>query len=558
MEQKVLQLDKSFNRYIKLATACVEKDDLQGALNFLLDAERFFSEPEVFARIADVYADMGLLELSNKYWFKYMHSAPKERVKDAYEELAINYFYLDNVWASGYYFQKKLSTDGFISKENIDKEVLDFFSGEEYKKHAYRIVYPFNKADYTLETKSAKRAIALGAFSEAVKILEKIPTECFTEELSGDYAIALFMNDELDRAEQVCRNSIKAHGESVTAYCNLSTIYGMKKDVDKSEYYYRKALSVSKGEQSEAYKIATCAIERADHEKVRECLEKILSERPYELSMRYFYGVCMMNLGNYQKAVDTFKSALMLDPNDMIVEYYYNYAKSVLTSGEDKEKLLPLKYEKELPKKIASKWSKKIKEVMKNDQKIQPFTKNKENRKILRWGILYGDDTVMRASMFILSYADKKFFFKTAQEILMEHDVGAEVKRLLIYVLIMQGHKARTGVVAGTLYSCFSPKKLLSEKDCSGALFVSAYALCVARMLFFDLDSVDKIAKSADKVYLKLKDTVSEADATNEELAALMLSDCNFERYSGDKDVVKIFEISDRKLKKLKEMLNRS
>ncbi len=558
MEQKVLQLDKSFNRYIRLASSHIEKDDLQGALNFLLDAERFSSEPEVLARIADVYADMGLLELSNQYWFKYMHSAPKERVKDAYEELAINYFYLDNIWAAGYYFQKKLSTDGFISKENIDKEIIDFFSGEEYKKHAFRIVYPFNKADYTLETKSAKRAIALGAFSEAVKILKKIPTECFTEELSGDYAIALFMNDELDSAEQVCRNSIKAHGESVTAYCNLSTIYGMKNDADKSEYYYRKALSVAKGEQSEAYKIATCAIERADHEKAKECLEKILLERPYELSMRYFYGVCMMNLGNYKQAVDAFKGAFMLDPTDMIVEYYYNYAKIVLINGEDKEKLLPLKYEKELPKKTASKWSKKIKEVMKNDQKIQPFTKNKENRKMLRWGVLFGDDSVMRASMFILSYADKKYFIKTAQQILMEQDVGAEVKRLLIYVLIMQGYKGKTGVVAGTLYSSFSPKKLHSEKDASGAIYVSAYALCVARMLFFDLDGIERVAKSADKVYLKLKDVVTEADVTNEELAALMLSDCNFERYSRDKEVVKIFEISDQKLKKLKEILNRN
>ena len=81
----------------------------------------------VITDIADLYADTGLLELSNKFWFLYLNKAPKEKRALAYEELAINYFYLENFWASSYYFHQKLSVDGFISKEGLSQEIIDFF-----------------------------------------------------------------------------------------------------------------------------------------------------------------------------------------------------------------------------------------------------------------------------------------------------------------------------------------------------------------------------------------------------------------------------------------------
>ena len=108
MEENLLLFDKSVSRYRKLADECSEREDFLGALRYLTSAKNI--DPKdlgVIMDIADAYADAGLLELSNKYWFLYLDSAPKDKVAVAYEELAINYFYMDNFWASSYYFHKK-------------------------------------------------------------------------------------------------------------------------------------------------------------------------------------------------------------------------------------------------------------------------------------------------------------------------------------------------------------------------------------------------------------------------------------------------------------------
>ena len=122
--------------------------------------------------IADTYADMELYELSNQYWFYYIDVAPKERVSIAYEELAINYFYMDNMLASSYFLHKKLSVDGFISRDGIDKEILEYFAQSSQNKDDYHIVYPIENADYSKTLRQAKRELVSGNF-EKLKITQR-------------------------------------------------------------------------------------------------------------------------------------------------------------------------------------------------------------------------------------------------------------------------------------------------------------------------------------------------------------------------------------------------
>ena len=71
--EKIIQFDKDVSRYFKLAEERSAKEDFVGALKFLLSAKALCPDDfEVSMRLADCYADMSLLELSNKYWFKYL------------------------------------------------------------------------------------------------------------------------------------------------------------------------------------------------------------------------------------------------------------------------------------------------------------------------------------------------------------------------------------------------------------------------------------------------------------------------------------------------------
>lgn len=549
---EILQFEKSKERYLNIAQERQKNGDLEGALLVLFDGEKVSPSYEIYKGIAQIYSQMDLLEQSNKYWFKYMFCAPENEVSISYEELAINYYYLDNLWNAGYYMHKKLSVDGYINRDDIDKEVLDFFSGEELRKNAYRIVYPYDKANYEPEIKSAKRALRAGDFKHAVHSLEKVPTPCRDQESDAELTLALVMNDELDKAEQHARQNIERFGQSVGAYCNLSTIYQMKDDVDKANYYYQKALSLRKGDEDEPYKIATCSIELNDHTTTKECVEKILQDRPYETPMRFFYAIALINLGDYTGAIKELKKAYRLDPTDYTVEYYLGIAKG-LENKTCSEKILPIAYVKELPKKVVQARCKQIKEMLKNPKNLS--TEIKKNFKILKWGLEFGDEQTVKTSAMILSTRSAKKFFEVAIDVLLDPNQKIETKQLILYALILKGYKGKIGFVLGGFYSSFIQKNMAFDKGKAVDIYSCAYALCMSRMAFYGIEDLSKIPQSADKVYNGLKNKITEAEVNNEELAGLILLECGYEDFDKVEKVCKVFEVGQKKLTLLKNLL---
>lgn len=549
---EVLTFDNSVLRYRNLAEERAEKGDFLGALSFLFSAKSIAKSHEVIMDIAYIYSDMSLFELSNKYWFLYLDVAPKEKQAIAYEELAINYFYMDNYWASSYYFHKKLDVDGYITKEGLDKEIIDFFSGEEMKKSAYRLVYPFDRVDYSRDEKIAKHFLAIGAFEEAKKPLQSIPPEFRSIDASGELALANYMVENLDEAEKVCRDSLKNHGENVTAYCHLSTVYNMRKDEENAEFYYQKALSVRKGEKGEEYNLATCAIERNDHVNANLSLKQILEDRPYEATMRFFYAISFLNLGKYERALDEFKTSYRINPDDRVVYYYLKSTEALLSGDKTLERYLPVKYEKELPQQVEKEYCELLKKLTAEPLKMEFYIKDKRVRQAIEWGIFCGSEQAPKDAVFALSNAYGKYAKELIRKTLLDPEIKEEIKRVLIYVSIVSGVKEKFGVTVGSFYLKIKPKKLKCERADDGAIYFSAYALCMARMVFFEAENLDRIGKEIDKIYLKLSKVISEAEVSNEELAALLVSECEFKWIKKDNDVMKLFEITAEKLKKLK------
>jgi Flp pilus assembly protein TadD len=551
MNGKILLFDNSDIRYRSVAEKKAELGEYEKSLGLLFSIKDYDKKAEVVMDIADTYADMGLLELSNRYWYKYMDLTPKDKHSVAFEELAINYFYLEDFWASSYYFHKKIDTDGFLSKEGIDQEILDFFAGEEHKKAFYHVAYPFDRADYSGKAKLAKHAIASGKFGDAVKILTGIPKECMTEEYLGDLAVAYYMNDDLDNSAQTGRESLAIHGDNVTAFCNLSTIYDMKEDVEKSEYYYQKALECRTGERTEAYKIATCAIERDDHKTAKECLKIILNERPYDTTMRFFYGLAGINLGEYDFAEQELERVLRIDNTDSVVKYYLELVKGLKSNLPNQEKLLPLKYVKEVPEKVEKKRAKVIKDLSDHPEKIANAIKKKETRDLLIWGLKSKNSDTIRQTAYVLSTSFNSFSKKAMLNALLDNEALPELKRVLVYALTVSGYKEKYGVVAGSIYIKVSPKKIPFEKQDQTGLFVRAYALAMSRAVFWDLGKLDKLVNSANKLFKKLNGVITDADVTGDELASLMIYECKFEKLNQIQILAHLFDIKKERLSEL-------
>lgn len=543
-KNKVIQLNLDIERYRKLARQMLEQDKLYQALGFLFSALKIGETEELFADIANVYSEMGLLELSNKYWFYYLDRCPKEKASIAYEEIAINYFYMDNLLASGYYFHKKVSTDGFISKENLDQEIIDFYSEVANPRNSYYVAYPFNRADFSKKIKEAKRNMALTDFRSAEKIFSAIPSQCLNEDACGDYALSLFLQKKDDKAIAVCKDSLEKHGKNLTAFCSLSTIYKAQGDSDKAEYYYKEALNCRTGDRLEDYKLAPVALENGDTKVACECLKTVIEDRPYDVDMKFFYALAQMNSGNYQQALKIFSEAYRTNPEDLVVKYFLEQAKALSQGDTSFEKYLPLKYHKELPKHTNAYYKRRIRDLTEGVENGRKKFNTEEYLNLIKWGLEQDDLTLAQKCIYLavnFGVLGKEVLLKQ----LLSYLASERVKRAIVFWLIAIGHKQKFSIVANTIFVSVKPAKLVFEKDQENAsLLISAYALAVSKLVFMGYQETHKIAFAANRIYGKVKRHINDIAPTVEVASALIVYLLNRPEFSDVKNLCAMFGIS--------------
>jgi len=273
------------------------------------------------------------------------------------------------------------------------------------------------------------------------------------------------------------------------------------------------------------------------------------------LLMRFFLGLSFANLGDFFGAEEQLKYAYKLNPDDVVIKEFLKIITAMNESGNDSENLLPFKYVKELPESKEKKWKKKIRDTAKNSEKMSSMVKKSEFKDMIVWGLFNNDSAVMRDSAFILSTVYSPYCKRVILDALLNPDGGEELKRLLVYILILKGEKEKFGLVAGSFYLKFKPKKLVCEKKPDGGIYLSSYALCVSRIIFNDVEDLDKLAYSCDRVYKSLSDKLSPDELTNEELGALILSEGKLKRLSDDNAVMRFFDVKKDKFDKLKQLL---
>ena len=559
-KDNVLQIKYSQELYRRLADEKVKNGDPVGALGFLFSAiNKGFNSHEVYMDVADIYADMGLLELSNVNWFRYLDKAPRSKKSTAYEELAINYFYLDNLWASGYYFHKKIAEDGFVRKEGLDQEIIDFFSESSNPKDAYYVAYPFDRANYSYCVKRAKRALALGDFKSAEKIFDTIPKECLTEEASGDYAVSLYLQQKDAKAIEVAKASIEKNGGNVTAYCNLATAYRGKGELDKARYYYEQALKVRKGENTEAYKICASALDLGDTSIAIDCLKIILAERPFDVDMKFFYGLALINVGEYNEAEKTLRSALRIDPEDNVIAYYHSVAKRLYDGTDEErsadEKDLPFKYVKDYPQRVCTKFRRRIRDWFNSIDGSSKKVNTTEKIRTLKWGVLQSDFDVAHKAIIVAAHTKSSEITDMLLKLLINPQVEDRLRRLIVFSLLASGYRGKMGALAGSVYLSAKPARLVFDGKLDGALYSTGYALCVSKVLFYGFEETNKIAFAVNKLYSALgADVYCVKDISPELMAALILFETRQDRFTDKKEICEIFDVELADFENLKSI----
>jgi len=554
---KILRFDNSAKRYSRLAGDAAEDNKPEKALGlFFASLKKKFSA-ETLADIGDVYADMGLFELSNRYWFKYMDAVGKDKMGIAAEELAINFFYLDNILASGHYFQKKASLDGYVKWDTIDPEIYEYFNAVFDPKKLYYVAYPENHRDYSKDIKEAKIAMSINDYDTAIRLYSGVSEESsFYDGAVEGLSLAYMMTGEFKKALTVNKRYMELKGENLTSLCNLSGIYCSTDDGDeKGKYYFEKARSFDDGNFEAAVKLAACAIATGDDVYAVEYINRVLDERPFAIEMRFFLGIALINLNRYDEATDEMSRVLRTDPDDRTVRFYLSFIRELKKGKKSAEKKLPLKYETDVPAFERRRREKFIKDIVSGEVKITDRTFFKtETREIIKWAIRKGDDEVARNALFILSTLTVEFSQKTVIELLMDPDLFGGYKEILVFILVSGGYKGKISLITSGIYTSFKPRKFPFENTEEGDYYLAGYATCLARLSFSDLIDYDKLAFATDRIYKKYNGKLTPDNSTRYEIAALIFENSKVSDLIDAKRAAGMFGIKEARMKQLLEI----
>lgn len=551
-ESRVLQFDNSAFRYDKMTEERVEKNDLLGALSTAFSSLKKEYSLNAIEDVADIYADMGLFEYSNKFWFKYLASAPKEKRGTAYEELAINFFYMDSVALSFYYFQKAVDEKGHIDGDGIDPEILEYFVNKTDRKKGYKIVYPPERVDYKLVLKEARAALKAGDVEKAKEKYSQVPkTSKEYKEALSESVVAYFLTDEYEQAIEKLKTYQSEFGEDVFSLCNLSSTYHFSGNDDKANYYYKKALERDASTTVDRLKLATVAIEQQDHATAVLYLEKVIDEKFFDTKVLLLYGLALINANKYEKAKSVFNKLIKIDSENPVFKFYSEFSDKLLGNDERAEKLLPVNYDEEIPEKEAKKRAKKITDFTKKTvNEITAAFKKQEIRDIFIWGLRHRDALAEETALILTALPDKEYGEFVAP-VLVDPFYSKEVKRILTYFWITKGYFGKITVATEQFFVKFRARKMPSFYEEGGERFFASYVNALLNLVFMGEQETDKVAFGADKVYKRFKDDPEIEKYDKDEISALTVYLSKFGWTESEKVMSLMFGIKEKRFKSL-------
>lgn len=296
------------------------------------EREQHGSDPDVFARLADIYEAMGLQGSAINCLFQLLDIAHVDDLPDVYESLAVNFLDLGNESQSAYYYNKLVDADESIPLET-KMDIAEAFSVK--KKDRFRFVYPPELADYSKEVDVGSRALKTGdckrAVSEFSKVVKGAKEYATAKEMQ---AVAHLLAGETAEAERICLELLETAPEDIRALATLAAVY---LEQDRKEESKAIALRLSKRKTDSAeelYKIATVCCENGLDAEAYEQFCALVEKTPYDGRALYFKGVAAYKCGRLDEAERTLDDLCTIYPDAEVAKYYLRELRAYRESDE--------------------------------------------------------------------------------------------------------------------------------------------------------------------------------------------------------------------------------
>ena len=290
------------------------------------EQEEHGNDPDVFARLADIYEAMGLHGSAINCLFQLLDIAHEDDLPEVYESLAVNFLNLGNESQSAYYYNKLIDVDDTIPPET-KLDIAEAFSVK--KKDRFRFVYPPELADYSKEVSLGSKALKMGDCKRAIAEFSKIAKGA-KEYVSAKemQAVAHLLAGEKDEAEKICLALLEDDPDDIRALATLAAVYLEQGRSDESkEIAYR--LCERKIENTDdIYKVATVCCENGLHEQAYKTFRLLDDKMPYDGRMLYFQAVAVYKSGYEEETEKILDRLCTVYPDAEVAKYYLKALRS--------------------------------------------------------------------------------------------------------------------------------------------------------------------------------------------------------------------------------------
>lgn len=525
-EKKAQKIDNSRRRIAKLADKYYNEGKYIAALRLAhRELAEYGGDPDVFARLCDVYEGMGLQGSAINYWFRFLDVADEADLPDVYEGLAINFLGIGNDKQSAYYYDKLIDADDSIPNE-MKLDVAQAFALD--KRSQYRFVYPPKLADYSKEITVASKALKEGNNKRAIELFDEV------EKGSKQYAsakemqaVAYLLEGDPFEAERVCKELLAEKPNEVRVLATLAAVYLEQGRTDESRALAERLATLEIEETDDLYKVATVCCENGLHEEAYRKFIQLDKKMPYDGRMMYFKGVSAYKSGHYAEAEKTLGDLCAIYPDAEVAKYYLLQIREYIEQKERGEKATPpeLIYFYHLPQEERESRCRallKLSACPKDEAEIFGLLAAHDGYFAWCFDELDGGDRDLQYLGLVAAAHVRADEF--LQDVLLDFEVADVLKVEILRMLVERNEDMDIGVVLCCIYKRVSIYKIEIGRK-RRKKFIEAYAKLASKFILIDESYSVRIKMAAESLYkaLEKNDALDLVNSTDDCACAIYL-----------------------------------
>lgn len=505
---QVRKIDFSRKRIAKLADKYYNEGNYVSALRLAYrEWNTYGGDPEVFARLSDIYEGMGLQGSAINCWFRFLDVAEEEDLPDIYEGLAVNFLGIGNESQSAYYYNRLIDADDTLS-DDVKLDIAEAFSTK--KRDKFRFVYPPRLADYSKEVSLGSKALKVGDCNRAIEEFSKVAKGAKEYPSAKEMqAVAYLLSGDSAAAEATCKELLEDYPDDVRAQATLAAVYLEQGRAEESREI---ALALAAKEQEttdDLYKVATVCCENELHEEAYKRFLILDKKMPYDGRMLYFKAVAAYKSGHLQEAEDTLDTLCTVYPDAEVAKYYLRALRDYKNGAEDEfgEKLPApeFTYFYHLPQEEREGRCHallKLGGMPKDEAQIFGLL-------ILHDGYLHwcfdemdgGDHDLQYLALVTAAHIRADEFIR---DVMLDFEVADVLKVETLRMLLERNEETEIGLVLCSIYRKIQLHRIKVGRK-RRKKYLEAYAKIASKFVAISDSHGDKIAKAAEELYRVLE-----------------------------------------------------